>query len=290
MHLLHPILRPLPVAGIALPIALLLFAISMGTGSLRAETGSTIHSLAHVTSGSQETVDHSAFDNLLRAYVVAGSDGINRVDFKRFKKDGHEALKAYITALQQIDPTRLDGPEHFAYFANLYNALTLDIVLDAYPVASINDVRVTDAAGNTANAPWKVKLARVNGVALSLDDISGKVLRPAFMSRDPRGHYMLNCLSVGCPKLFAEAITGDKLEVLLTEAAEAFVTHPRGLSVAEGKAKSSSLYAWYEADFGGPQGVIAHMAEAGGPEIAEQLKGIELISSHHYDWSLVDAK
>lgn len=275
------------VAGVA-AIALTL-VVSLAGAAQVAVASASIDALSKVEAGSQAVVDHQALDELLKRYVVDGSDGINRVKFAAFKANDHEALKSYIDAREKIDPTKLDRPEHFAYFANLYNALTLKIVLENYPVQSITDIKLNDASGRLSNGPWKAHLAEVNGAGVSLDDISA-ILRKSFMSQDPRGHYMLNCLSVGCPKLYKEAITGANLERLLTDAAMAFARHPRGLKVTDGKAKSSSLYSWYQADFGGADGVISHLAAAGGPEVAAKLGGIEKISSHSYDWALIDVQ
>lgn len=91
-------------------------------------------------SGSAVTVDHSVWDRLLKAYVKPGSDGLNRVDYAAFKSSGHAELKAYIQAMQRLDPQTLDRTEQFAFLANLYNAKTIDIVLDKYPVRSIKDI------------------------------------------------------------------------------------------------------------------------------------------------------
>ncbi|MEQ8823309.1 MAG: DUF547 domain-containing protein [Filomicrobium sp.] len=275
------------VAGMA--ILTLTLVLSLAGAAQVAVAGTSVDALSKVEAGSQAIVDHQALDELLKQYVVEGADGINRVKFAAFKANDHEALKSYIAAQEKIDPTKLDRPEHFAYFANLYNALTLKIVLGNYPVKSITDIKLTDASGRPSNGPWKAHLVKVNGTGVSLDDISA-ILRKSFMSQDPRGHYMLNCLSVGCPKLYNEAITGANHERLLTDAATAFARHPRGLSVAEGKAKSSSLYSWYQTDFGGADGVIRHLASAGGPEVAVKLGGIEKISSHSYDWALIDVQ
>lgn len=254
-----------------------------------AGSGDGIHPLAKATSGSTETIDHSAFDRLLKAYVVAGTDGINRVHYVKFREEGLEALKSYLLTLQRQDPTRLGEAEHAAYFINLYNALTLDVVLEHYPVNSIRMVRLADATGAQREGPWKTRLGAVNKHAISLDDIGGGILRPMLMKRDPRGHYLLNCLSIGCPNLLPEAITGDKLAAQMAAAAVAFVKHPRGLSVMGGRAKASSLYSWYEDDFGGAAGVVAHMIAVGGPETAAKLSGITAISEHDYDWALADA-
>lgn len=262
-----------------------------GIGALpgAAATDAPSHPLARSTPGSTETADHSAFDALLKAYVVPGKDGINRVDYVRFKSEGLEKLKAYLLMLQRLDPTRLGEGEHAAYFINLYNAVTLDVVLEHYPVKSIKAVRLADQAGVVQEGPWKARLAVVNRQPLTLDEIGNDILRPTAMKRDPRAHYLLNCLSTGCPNLLPEAITGAKLAAQMSAAATAFVTHPRGLSVANGRAKSSSLYSWYEADFGGVKGVIEHMIAAGGPDVAARLSGISSIADHDYDWSLADA-
>ncbi len=271
----------------ALGLAALLASLPW-TGAV-ARSGDGSHPLAKSTPGSTETIDHSAFDRLLKAYVVAGPDGINRVHYVKFREEGLEALKSYLLTLQRQDPTRLGEAEHAAYFINLYNALTLDVVLEHYPVNSIKMVRLADATGAQQEGPWKTRLGAVNKQSISLDEIGGEILRPTLMKRDPRGHYLLNCLSIGCPNLLPEAITGDKLAAQMTAAAVAFVKHPRGLSVMAGRAKSSSLYSWYEDDFGGAAGVVAHMIAVGGPETAAKLSGITAISEHDYDWALADA-
>ena len=276
-------------AVVGMAVITLTVVFSLAGAARVAVAGANVEALSKVEAGSPVAVDHQALDALLGRYVIEGADGINRVKFAAFKANDHETLKSYIAAQERIDPTKLDGLEHFAYFANLYNALTLNVVLENYPVQSIMDIKLADASGRPSNGPWKAYLAEVNGKSVSLDDISA-ILRKSFMSQDPRGHYMLNCLSIGCPKFYPEAITGANLERLLTDAATAFATHPRGLLVIDGKAKSSSLYAWYQADFGGADGVIRHLSAAGGPEVAAKLVGIKKISSHSYDWALIDAQ
>lgn len=267
----------------------LLLAVQSAVPAAAAAKSDGGHPLTRFTPGSTETIDHSALDRLLKSYVVAGADGINRVHYVKFREQGLGALKAYLLKLQRQDPTRLDADEHAAYFINLYNALTLDVMLEHYPLNSIKQVRLADASGARQDGPWKARLGTVNRQAITLDEIGAEILGPTLMKRDPSGHYLLNCLSIGCPNLLPDAITGDKLATQMRAAAAAFVRHPRGLSVSGGRAKSSSLYAWYEDDFGGPKGVVAHMIAVGGPEVADKLAGIATISDHDYDWSLADA-
>jgi len=236
------------------------------------------------------TVDHVAWDKLLKAYVKPGSDGINRVDYDAFKKSGHRALKDYVARLQAVDPGRLDRNEQFAFFANLYNAKTIDIVLDKYPVKSIKDISLGGGLFATfTGGPWKAKVLRVKGMDLSLDDIEHSILRPVF--KDPRVHYAVNCASIGCPNLATEAFTKANLAAQLDAGARAYINHPRGVSVAGGRIEVSSIYNWFKADFGGDdRGVLAHLRKYAGPKLKTKLQRANSIDGHDYDWRLNDSR
>jgi hypothetical protein len=245
--------------------------------------------LTMFTAGAAATVDHAVWDGLLKTHVVKGADGLNRVAYAKFKPD-HAKLKAYVAALQSTDVSKLDRPEQFAFWANLYNAKTIDVVLDKYPVKSIKDVSLGGGIKSlVGGGPWQAKIMKVAGVAMSLDDIENEVLRPTF--KDPRVHYSVNCASVGCPNLAAEALTGAKLEAQLEAGAKAFINSPRGIVIEGGKAKASSIYDWFRADFGGTDAaVIAHMKKYAEPALKAKLDTLTAISSHDYDWTLADAK
>ncbi len=239
--------------------------------------------------GSTVVVDHSAWDKLLKTYVVAGTDGLNRVAYGRMKT-AHPALKGYVAALQKVDPSTLDKPEQFAFWVNLYNAKTIDVVLDKYPVKSIKEVSLGGGLKSlVTGGPWQGKIMKVSGVDLSLDDIENTILRPIY--KDPRVHYTVNCASVGCPNLSADAYTGAKLEAMLESGAKAFINSPRGALVEGDKIKGSSIYDWFKADFGGnEEAVLAHLQKYAEPALKQKLKQIGKISSYDYDWMLADAK
>ena len=191
-------------AGMALLIGLLLFAPRAMAAGIENFVQKPF------TEGSARTVDHSAWDRLLKTYIVVGPDGLNRVAYAKFKASGGAELKAYLQLLEAADPGALGREEAFAYWANLYNAKTIDIVLTAYPVASIKDINLGGGLlAAVTGGPWKAKTLKVKGVDLSLDDIEHGFLRPVF--KDPRVHYSVNCASVGCPNLGTEAFTGAKL-------------------------------------------------------------------------------
>jgi hypothetical protein len=260
-----------------------LAAIAVHGSAKAGEIETAFHKTA---AGSTKSVDHSAWTALLKAYVKTGADGLNRVDYARLKVEKAGDLKAYVAALSASDPTSLDKAEQFAFWANLYNAKTIAIVIDKYPVKSIKDISLGGGLlAAISGGPWKAKVLKVNGVDLSLDDIEHGILRPYF--KDPRVHYAVNCASVGCPNLMTEAFTGASLESQLDRAARAYVNSPRGFLVRSGGVNASSIYKWFVADFGGDEkGVIAHALKYAEPRLAAELKGLAAISSYDYDWSL----
>lgn len=240
--------------------------------------------------GSAVTVDHTDWDTLLKSYVQAGADGLNRVDYLKFKAESHQKLKAYVVRLEAVDVARLDRPEQFAFWANLYNARTVDIVLDKYPVASIKDISLGGGVIATLKGgPWKAKVVRVAGQDLSLDDIEHGILRGLF--KDPRVHYAVNCASVGCPNLPRTAFTGARLEAMLEEGARAYVNSPRGAVVVNGKLRTSNIYNWFQTDFGGNErGVIDHVERYANPELKNMIGGTKEVGEFAYDWRLNDIK
>ena len=240
---------------------------------------------------STEAVDHSSWSTMLSRYVSPGADGVNLVDYAAWKAADHKNLKAYLAKLQGIDPRQLGRNEQFAYWANLYNAKTIDVVLDHYPVQSIRDISINEGLlgflkkSVGAGGPWKAQILDVAGKHLSLDDIEHNILRPVF--KDPRVHYAVNCASIGCPNLQTEAFSGAKLDSQLNTGAKAYVNSARGITVEDGQVRASSIYQWFQTDFGGSEAaVLEHVRQFANPALKAQLKGKASISSYGYDWSL----
>lgn len=242
-----------------------------------------------------ETVDHSAWDALLKEYVVPGDGGLNEVRYAAFKANGHDALKRYVAALERVRPQNLSRAEQFAFWANLYNAKTLDVVLDHYPVKSIRDIAINEGLVGFlkrsvgAGGPWQAKVVTVDGEALSLDNIEHDIMRPVL--KDPRVHYAVNCASIGCPNLQRDAFTGANLEMLLDQGARAFVNNPRGFRVENGRVWASSIYSWFQVDFGGTaEGVLQHAAKYAEPALKAKLEAATGIDEYGYDWRLNDVR
>lgn len=238
------------------------------------------------TRGSTVTVDHAEWSRMLATYVVPGKDGLNRVNYSGWKAKDHAALKAYLKALGAVDTAKLDRPEQFAYWANVYNAVTIDVVLDKYPVKSIRDISLGGGLKTLiTGGPWQAKIINVGTQKLSLDDVENEIMRPIF--KDPRVHYSVNCASAGCPNVGVTAFTGANLESTLEKHAKDFINSPHGFLVKDGKLKASSIYDWFRADFGGSvEQVLAHARKYAGPELKKALEGRKTIDSYDYDWTL----
>lgn len=229
--------------------------------------------------------DHAAWQRLLGRYVSPSADGVNRFAYARVSAADRKALTAYLDTLQAAKPSVLGVDEARAYWINFYNALTIDVVLDHYPVESIRDI----GGGLFSVGPWKKELVSVEGRKLSLDNIEHDILRKTWP--DPRVHYAVNCASMSCPNLMTEAFSGAKLDRMLTQGARDYVNHPRGARVDGGKLRLSQIYSWYRRDFGTNDAeVIAHIAAYAAPKLKAELAGIKTIAGYDYDWSLNDAK
>jgi hypothetical protein len=232
------------------------------------------------------SVDHGPWDALLRRHVV-DAPGVNRVRYGAFTAADRAALDADLAALQATPVDRLSRPEQMAFWINLYNALTVDVALDHYPVGSIRDIDISP--GLIADGPWGAKLATVAGERLSLDDIEHRILRPIW--KDPRIHYAVNCAAVGCPDLRARAWTAEGLDAALDAAARAYVNDPRGVRIEGDRLVVSKIYDWFHEDFGGTDAaLIGHLARYAEPPLADALRGRGRIDDAVYDWALNDAR
>lgn len=217
---------------------------------------------------------------------MPGADGVNRVAYRGVGAPDRAALRAYIEQLAATPVSRLNRDEQFAFWVNLYNATTVDTVLAHYPVKSIMAIDISP--GLLAIGPWGKKLLRVEGEELSLDDIESRILRPIW--RDSRVHYAVNCASIGCPNLRAEAWSSRDLPAQLDAAGRAYANHPRGTSVMGAKLKVSSIYEWFQGDFGGSEGaVLRYLRGLAAPTLADRLLGFDGYDDHDYDWSLNEA-
>jgi hypothetical protein len=228
-------------------------------------------------------VDHGPWDRILRTYLAPDAAGVTRFDYAGISAPDRAALDDYVVGLAALPVSRYARAEQLAYWINLYNALTVQVVLAHYPVRSIRDIDISP--GLFADGPWDKPLLTIEGRSVTLNDIEHRILRPIW--RDPRIHYALNCASVGCPNLRRQAFTADRTEALLEAAARDYVNSPRGVRIVKRKLIVSSIYVWFSEDFGGDDTVIiSHLKRYAAPALAARLAGIETLGGHAYDWTL----
>jgi hypothetical protein len=225
------------------------------------------------------------YARFLERYLVTDTpDRIHRLRYGAVTAEDRAALEAWVAAEAQRGPGGLARDEQFAYWANLYNALTVVRVLRDYPVTSILDLK----RWPWSFGPWDEDLITVQGVALSLNAIEHRILRPLFA--EPRVHFALNCASLGCPNLLPQPFTGENLEAALQGALEAYLAHPRGLAFEDGALTLSSLFDWYRDDFPpGQEAILAYLAAATPEALGPSLRTYEGPIAFRYDWALNDA-
>ena len=230
------------------------------------------------------SVDHRPWQTLLSRHVVASDDGINRVAYSDFDDASKTLLNQYLTTLSNVQPTQLNQSQQLAYWVNLYNSLTVQVVLDHPKKDSIRSMGPLLSFG-----PWDKTYLTIEGKPVSLNDIEHRILRPIW--QDHRLHFVLNCASIGCPNLSRTAYTSDNIEDALARAEQTFLQHPRALSLSDkGVLQLSSLFDWYREDFADNESaLLAYLAEQR-PDMAETLLVYPIGSNSNidyvYDWSL----
>lgn len=221
----------------------------------------------------EKNISHQAWQSFLDKYLV--QEGENAlIKYAQVQSADKAELESYISSLAETDPRQYSKAEQYAYWVNLYNAITIDLILDAYPVKSI-----TKLGGLFSFGPWGDDVIVVAGKDLTLNDIEHRILRPIW--NDPRTHYAVNCASLGCPNLQEQAFTADNTESLLEKAAREFISSRKGVNQQGGTTQLSSIYDWFADDFGNQQELIQHLAKYQ-PDLAT-LSGK---FSYEYNWDL----
>ena len=257
--------------------------------------GFTLWSEAEITQHWQQyspasnvKVNHRVWDELLKRYIFTRQE-INLFAYDSVTAADKNNLENYIKYLQTIKVTTLERPQQFAYWINLYNATVIQVVLNNYPVASIQDIDAT----LLSNGPWRQKRVNVEGIGLSLDNIEHQILRPIF--KDSRIHYAVNCASISCPNLQTVAYTHTNLETLLDFGAKQYINHLRGVWLNNGKLIISSIFDWYAEDFGdNDRQIIDHLMRFAATDLRADLRnhmrihmnGGSAIDKFRYDWAL----
>lgn len=186
--------------------------------------------------------NHSGWDRLLKQYV----NERGMVNYQGMKCD-QARLKTYLDLLSQSPPASTwSTNEQMAYWINAYNAFTIQLILDHYPVKSIKAIGSAVQIPHV-NTPWTEKFFTIGGKKMSLDNIETGTLRKQFS--DPRIHFALVNAAKSGPRLRNEAYTPARLAEQLNEQGVDFLNDPTKNAIAPTRASLSKLFDWYESDF-----------------------------------------
>lgn len=232
--------------------------------------------------GSSAVINHHLWQEILDSYLVLRPDG-NRFRYQSVSQEDRDKLNRYLMDMSSLDPRTYSEAEQKAYWINLYNALTVDLVLEHYPVKSITKIGPWYRFG-----PWDMEITRVAGQELTLNDIEHRILRPLW--DDSRIHYAVNCASLGCPDLSVTVFTAANTEQMLDELARRFIRQEKGMSWVDGRLTLSRIYEWYEQDFVDQEGVVLHLRQFASRKDARRLKKYTGIIQYQYDWGLNELK
>ncbi len=220
--------------------------------------------------------NHQVWDQLLKANV--SHTGI--VNYKGFIKDKAK-LEQYLKLISENAPDRNNWSkqEQLAYWINAYNAFTVKLIVDNYPVKSIRDL------GPALKIPlikdvWHYKFFNIGGVESSLDEIEHAILRKEF--EEPRIHFAVNCASVSCPPLLNEAFVASKLEAQLDQVARNFINDTSRNKITADHAQISSIFSWFKGDFTKKGSLIDFLNLYS----KVKIKSSAMISNLDYNWNL----
>jgi len=235
---------------------------------------------------------YAGYDALLKQYVRDG-----RVDYKGLAAD-IDALDRYLDGAAGVSQAAFSvwvRSERLVFLINLYNAATLKLILDHYPIDSIKDI------GSFFKAPWDQDVVRLFGKTITLDNLEHDIIRKQY--NEPRIHMALVCAAKGCPPLRSEAYVAGKLDAQLDDQSRRFLTSPAGLRIDRGgkTVYFSSIFKWYGKDFAGRYSPVSAFTGLSGtersvanfsskylaPSESDYLKsGGYSVKYLDYDWSL----
>lgn len=194
-----------------------------------------------VVNSNSKPISHETWDALLKKHV----DKKGWVNYKGFLED-RDSLDKYLKTLSDNHPNNSNWSEkeRLAYWINAYNAFTVELILQHYPLESIKDIK---KGIPFLNSVWDKKFFKIEGKDFDLNEIEHTILRKEF--DEPRIHFAIVCASFSCPDLRPEAYTATKLEEQLEEQAVFFINDSKKNFIRPNGIQLSKIFSWFKGDF-----------------------------------------
>ena len=223
--------------------------------------------------------DHSKFDGLLKTYV----DSTGWVDYPGLLSS-RDQLRQYLSLLSKNPPdSSWSQQEKLAYWINTYNAFTIELVLQHYPIQSIREIG-SSIQIPFVNSPWDIKFIEIGDRLIDLNHIEHSILRAQF--DEPRIHFAINCASISCPKLLNGAYRAENLDEQLERQTKAFINDPTRNQIGMDKVRVSRIFTWFQSDFTEKGSLLDYLSAYSTVRISNNA----IIRYLEYDWSLNEAK
>ena len=221
-----------------------------------------------------EPFDWKSWDHILKQYIHSGTaDGIQAelIDYRALKRDPD--FYRIADALRSYDPANLKDKEKMAFYINSYNFFAAKLVVENWPINSIQDI------GIFFWPVWRRTAGNINGHKVTLNQIEHEILRPM---GDPRIHFAINCASLSCPDLRNEAYDARQLDSQLDEQSKRFMDNPgKGVHSNGSTIRISAIFDWYEEDFATTGGVVSFIRQY--RKLPSPITNIEYMP---YNWHL----
>ncbi len=235
--------------------------------------------IVHSVHAAEFDQSHALFSQVLKTYVHN-----ERVDYAALKAHPQE-LNRYLSEVAAVRRKHFDHwtrKQQIAFLINAYNAYTLKLIIDHYPIKSIKDI------GHFWRGPWAQPVVHLFGKSITLDTIEQDMLRKDY--REPRIHFALVCASIGCPPLRSEAYLATRLDEQLNDQGKRFLANrsKNRVDATDHTVYLSPIFKWYGEDFKKKSGSVLAFLKPYWPK----RERIELKSGHFeirytdYNWSL----
>jgi len=226
-------------------------------------------------------VDHRPWQIFLNGATI-DDRGITRISFSTIPGRQRAGLDQYVAWLATLNPSQWNRDQQLAYWLNLHNAMTVQVVADAGGRGDLDRFRQFPSA--TAG-PFAATIVTVEGHPLSIDDIVDDVLRPNFAGVP--FHYGLFTGAEGGPSLRRTAFTGTAVRAELDAEARRYV-NGRGVRIGRRDVRLSSLYDWYGDDFGeSDEAILNHVRFYAEGRLKTDLESRTVIVGYTYDFAIV---
>ena len=269
------------VLGIALGV---LFSVGLTLAPTSFAQDTPAKSKTRASPLQKSPFDRALYASLLEAHTKSVADVVGtRVDYRALGRS--EDWKRLVAQIRSARPGTLDREAKLAFWINAYNILTIDLVLQHYPLDSIRDI------GSFFSPVWNVEVATIEGRTLSLGEIEHEILRKM---GEPRIHAAIVCASTSCPPLARTPFTTERLGADLDAAMRQWLSSPRkGVSIdrTRNQVSVSAIFDWFEEDLetgGGVLSTIARYVPATDAAWLQNEGRQARIKFLNYDWTLND--